>query len=320
MADTPVRVGLVGAGAWAELAHGPMLAAGPETSLTGVWSRRSERAQALAASLGATAFATYDDLLAECDAVAFAVPPAVQAELAPHAARRGKALLLEKPLADTLRDAEALAQAIAEAGVPSLVAFSYRYSPKVREFLAQAHELDWSGGRASFFSSTYLGGRFRHGWKLGSLLEVGPHVIDLLDAALGAVEAVGAAQRGDWTDLVLQHASGARSTVTLCCDVAVDRQRVDIELLSAERVAKLDLMSAVGAHQVIAAADGQAGVAATDTFATLRSEFATAVRTNGGHPLDAARGLRVQRIIAAAERYLRDAKPSVAVPTVRGSN
>ncbi|HPJ19491.1 MAG TPA: gfo/Idh/MocA family oxidoreductase, partial [Actinomycetota bacterium] len=36
----PVRVGLVGAGPWAEILHAPMLAAGPETTLAVVYARR----------------------------------------------------------------------------------------------------------------------------------------------------------------------------------------------------------------------------------------------------------------------------------------
>ncbi|MBV9935452.1 MAG: Gfo/Idh/MocA family oxidoreductase, partial [Actinobacteria bacterium] len=94
---TVLDVGLVGAGPWAQFVHGPMLAAGPETRLAGVWARRPEAADELAVRFGSQAFATYDDLLDGCDAVAFAVPPMVQAELAVTAAQAGKALLLEKP-------------------------------------------------------------------------------------------------------------------------------------------------------------------------------------------------------------------------------
>ena len=47
-----------------------------------------------------------EELFDRCDVVALAVPPAVQADLAPLAARAGKALLLEKPLADSLPAAE----------------------------------------------------------------------------------------------------------------------------------------------------------------------------------------------------------------------
>lgn len=66
----------------------------------GVGPRR-EAAEHLAQRYGAATAATFDDLLERCDAVAFSVPPDVQATLAPLAARAGRHMLLEKPLART---------------------------------------------------------------------------------------------------------------------------------------------------------------------------------------------------------------------------
>ena len=98
-----VRVGLVGAGPWAGMFHAPMLSADAGTTLAAVWSRRPEAAEQLATAHGATAASSFGDLLSRCDAVAFSVPPDVQAELAPTAALAGKHLILEKPLAFTAR-------------------------------------------------------------------------------------------------------------------------------------------------------------------------------------------------------------------------
>src|SRR5688500_10240388 len=123
----PVDVGLVGAGPWAATMHGPVLAAGPETRLAAVWARRAGAAGELAARLGTYAAVSYEDLLSRCEAVAFAVPPDVQAELAPRAARAGKALLLEKPLALDPGGARAVAEAVAEAGVVTQLVLTKRY-------------------------------------------------------------------------------------------------------------------------------------------------------------------------------------------------
>src|SRR5688500_3003567 len=111
----PLRVGLVGGGPWAKMVHAPVLAAGPETVLAGVWARRPDQAERLASRHGAPSFDTVDELFANCDAVAFAVPPGVQAELAVRAAGQGKALLLEKPIAGDLDAAQRLADAVADA-------------------------------------------------------------------------------------------------------------------------------------------------------------------------------------------------------------
>ena len=112
-----LRMGLVGAGPWATVVHAPLVAGGPGTSLEVVWARREDAAAELASRYGAAVAGSFEELLERCDAVAFAVPPDVQAELATRAAQAGKHLLLEKPLAFDLLDAERLAAAVEEAGV-----------------------------------------------------------------------------------------------------------------------------------------------------------------------------------------------------------
>jgi len=91
-----LRVGVVGAGPWALLVHAPMFAVHPRTQLTAVWGRRLAAAEEVAAPLGAVAFDSFAPFLDAVDAISFAVPPDVQADLAVAAARAGKALLLEK--------------------------------------------------------------------------------------------------------------------------------------------------------------------------------------------------------------------------------
>ena len=131
-------MGLVGAGPWAEMVHAPMLAAGPNTRLAGVWARRPEAA----ARFGAPVFERIEELFDNCEAVAFSVPPAVQAELGVRAAKAGKALLLEKPLAADLEGARRLAEAVAEAGVASQMVLTWRYSAATRAFLARVSAIE----------------------------------------------------------------------------------------------------------------------------------------------------------------------------------
>ena len=77
--ETTVRTGLVGAGPWATVMHAPLLAGGPGTSLEAVWARREDAATELAQQYGASVAGSFDELLERCDAIAFAVPPDVQA-------------------------------------------------------------------------------------------------------------------------------------------------------------------------------------------------------------------------------------------------
>ncbi|MGW4468877.1 Gfo/Idh/MocA family protein [Nonomuraea sp. NPDC004354] len=281
----PVAVGLVGAGPWAEMAHAPMLAKGPHTRLAGVWARRPEAA----ARLGAPVHERIEDLFDAVEAVAFCVPPAVQAELGVLAAKAGKALLLEKPLAADLDGARRLADAIGEAGVASQMLLTLRYSPGTRDFLAGCARIGAFGGQAAAISGVLSGGGdFATPWRLerGALLDVGPHVIDLLDAALGRV--VGVRAHGDplrWVGLLLEHEGGAVSEVSLTMAAVGDLPPLRVEVYGTQ-----------GSVRLPASDD--------DEFARVAEEFATTVRRGGGHPLDAARGLHLQEIIAAAEAQL----------------
>jgi len=269
-----------------------MLAAGPETRLAGVWSRTRDAAAKLAGAHGTTATDTFDALLDGCEAVAFAVPPAVQPVYAVRAARAGKAVLLEKPLALDVEGAEAIADAVAEAGVGSIVVLTYRFAAAVREFLAATATMRITGARACFLSGAFLDGPFAGGWRAehGALLDVGPHILDLVDAAMGAI--VGIEAHGDphqWVGLLLEHDTGARSEVSISCSAAITPSRTEVEVFGPDGSLAID---------------GRVG-ARPESFATLRRELADVARRGGGHECDAARGFYVQQLVARATAALR---------------
>ncbi len=286
-----VDVGLVGAGPWATLVHAPMLAAGPSTRLAGVWARRPEAAVTLAGTHGVAAFERYEDLLGSCQAVAFAVPPGVQADMAVTAARAGRSVLLEKPIAADLDGAQRLVDAVDEASVASQVVLSWRYAPAVRVFLEEVEGFGAIGGRGSFLSGALLGGMFATPWRLerGPLLDLGPHVIDLLDAALGTVVGVRAhGELNGWVGLLLDHENGTSSEVSLCATTAVQPQVASVEVFGRSGVLGVNCATAVDAS----------------AFGLMVDEFALTVRRGGGHPLDVHRGLHLQTLICAAEAQL----------------
>ena len=238
----PLAIGLIGAGPWARMMTGPLLAAGPQTRVTGVWSRTPAHAQETAATLGVPAFDDVDALFDTCAAVAIAVTPGTQPELAVRAARAGKTLLLEKPLAEDVGRAEELAAAVDDAGVGALVMLTYRFDPALPSFLAEAARIEPIGGRGCFISGAFLAGPFAQGWRLqrGAVLDIGPHVLDLLEAALGEIVAVEAA--GDptgWVSVNCSHVSGATSGASMCCNAATE-SRTEVEVYSPTGVAYYD--------------------------------------------------------------------------------
>lgn len=221
---TLLRVGLVGTGYWAATVHAVALAAHPRVELAGVWGRDPDRAAALAGPLGVPVAPSVAALIDRVDALAFAVPPQVQAGYAVAAARAGRHLLLEKPTGLDLAQAAGVADAVRAAGVASVVFLTRRYCPSVTAVLAAAAaDPGWLGGRVTMLSSIfgtgspYAGSTWRR--ERGGLWDLGPHALSLLVPVLGPVRrvaAVGGPAAG--THLTCVHGGGAVATVTLSLD------------------------------------------------------------------------------------------------------
>lgn len=292
---TAVRVGLVGAGPWARTVHAPALAAHEGVTLTGVWARRPEAAAEVTAEFGGRPYARFDDLVADVDALTFAVPPAVQAELASAAAKRGRHVICEKPLAETLDGAREVVAAVEAGDVVSAVMLTQRLDPAIEAWLAAlpgAEAGPDTVGSARWLSGALLGGRYaRSPWRHehGALLDVGPHVIDLMDAALGRVVAVDWAHR-DEPDLWrfgLVHVGGARTTVTISMRIPIMPSELEF-----------GVFGGAGRHRL----DARAGDPPA-CFGRLLDGFVAAVQGTGPPPvLDAARALHVQDVIEQVRR------------------
>lgn len=291
--DEPLRVGLVGAGPWAQMIHAPGIANHPGTTLTGVWARRQEAAAELAAAHGAEPFADYASMLSTVDAVAFCVPPGVQGPMAIEAAQAGKHVVLEKPIAESVEVASRLAEAVADAGVASLVVLTRRYAPETKEMLAQLHRTGgWTGADSRWLAGALLDGPFSNSpWRhdKGALDDVGPHAFDLLDAALGEITDVIAANVSDtglW-QLILQHEGGATSTVSLCLSLPMQPPFADLTIFG------------TNGHRTLSNRD----TPALDCFTNLLDDFVAMVHSGTmAHECDVRRGLHLQRIIDLARR------------------
>jgi len=216
-----MRFAVVGTGYWARETHATALAAHPDAELVGVWGRSLARATELAEAFGARPYESVDDLFTDVDAVAFAVPPDVQAELAVRAAAAGCHLLLDKPLAFTTAAADRIVEAVDHAGVRSLVFFTSRFTANVADWLIEVQqEPGWNSGHVRIYASIFEPGNpfGQSEWRRtrGALWDVGPHALSILVPALGPVTHVIADRgQGDAVTVLLHHESGAASTMSL---------------------------------------------------------------------------------------------------------
>ncbi|WP_117000391.1 Gfo/Idh/MocA family protein [Desertimonas flava] len=295
-ARTTLKCGLVGAGPWATMFHAPAISGGDETELVGVWARRPEAAAELARAHGAEAVGSFDELLERCDAVAFAVPPAVQAELAIRAARRGRTLLLDKPIAADLDTAERLAAEVADYGVGSVVLLTMRFNGAIRRFITEARARPWASARLRNVSGAFLDGPFSNSpWRheRGVLLDVGPHAFDLLDAVCGPIVHLKASRDSDEdpgeVTLTCEHEAGTRSVAVLSGTATSD----------------------VGGRIELSGGDGDGDDVSLDVWSVDNHDVHANVRralvdaaAGMNVECDVHRGAMLQRLIDQAERQL----------------
>ncbi|MFE6743072.1 Gfo/Idh/MocA family protein [Streptomyces tubercidicus] len=298
---TTLRIGLLGTGPWARRVHAPALAAHPGVELAGIWGRRAEAAAALAQVHDTRPYADPDELSAVCDAVAIALPPAVQVPLAVRAAGAGCHLLLDKPVATSVPEARALADAADRAGVASVVFFTARFGAEEGEWIAAqaaaggwftAHA-DWLGSVfAEDSSSPYADSPWRR--AKGGLWDVGPHALSVLLAVLGDAEAV-TATRGpaDTVLLTMRHSSGAASTATVGLTAPAAAAGVDLTLRGTAGITTLPRRLDGPEPAYHRAVDALLAAAATGLPNACDIHF----------------GLRVTEILAAAEESLSPLMP-----------
>ncbi|CAL9344985.1 Gfo/Idh/MocA family oxidoreductase [Streptomyces sp. Tu 3180] len=292
-----MRIGLLGTGPWARAAHAPALSGHRDLDFTGVWGRRPEAAGELADQYGTRAYDDVDALFADVDAVAVALPPDVQARLAARAARAGCHLLLDKPLAPTVAQGRTVVEAVEEARVASVVFFTTRFQPEPQAWIAEQAALGgWFTGRAQWLGAVFSadGSPFAASpWRRekGALWDVGPHALSVLLPVLGDARRVTAAAYGpgDTVHLVLDHVSGASSTLTLSLTAPPAAAGATVELHGASGTTLLPEASEGAVPALTRAADA----------------LLTAAGTGTPHPCDAAFALRVTDILAAAEALLR---------------
>ncbi|MGW7269026.1 Gfo/Idh/MocA family protein [Streptomyces sp. NPDC054864] len=289
-----LRIGLIGTGPWASSTHAPALAAHPDVELAGVWGRRPDAAASLASAHATTAYADVDELFAASDAVAFAVPPDVQAPLATRAAAAGCHLLLDKPVATTVTAARDLAEAAEAARVASVVFCTLRFAePTATWVKEQAATEGWFAGRADWYSSFYAAdgsSPFSSPWRAqrGGLWDVGPHALSVLLPVLGDVtDVTAAAGRADLVHLILRHSGGASSTATLSLSTPAKASGSTVELRGEAGIAVMP-----------------SGGGALDAFRAAVDALVESARSGQPHACDVRFGLRVTEILARAEEQL----------------
>ncbi|WP_207914364.1 Gfo/Idh/MocA family oxidoreductase [Micromonospora sp. KC213] len=287
-----LRFGLFGTGHWAAETHAAAIDAHPRAALAGVWGRDPRKAAELADRHGVPAYDDVDALLDAVDAVAVALPPDVQADIAVRAATAGRHLLLDKPLALGLADADRVVAAAQQSGVASVVFFTQRFHPNITGFLAAtAAAGGWQHARATLFASIYQPGSPYGGspWRRehGALWDIGPHALSIILPVLGRVTRVAAMDgpRG-LVHLLLTHDGGATSALSLTLDAPPEAMTRDF------------VFYGENGTEIVPPGDGSVLTAFGTAIDQLLEEIDAGTRD---HRCDVRFGREVVEILAAAE-------------------
>jgi predicted dehydrogenase len=240
-----VRLGLVGAGGAARLHAEAALALPGEARVSAVHDIAQDRAHALADLTGAKVTGGYPQMLEEglVDALVVCTPHALHVEPALAAARAGIPVLLEKPMATSLGDCDAVAAAFEEAGAVLFLGHIQHYLPltaaahrAVREGLigtpvsvVDRRATDYRPGHrpAWFFDPALAGG--------GAVMNIGAHCVDRVTWVTGArplrVDAriVGRGVPVETEGLLhLELAGGIRATVSVTAGALSDLDELEV--------------------------------------------------------------------------------------------
>lgn len=320
---------LVGTGMVAAT-HVAAIADAPGVRLAGVVSRRADRAEAFAAANGTVAFADVAAAAAspEVDIAIVVTPPNARAEVVGPFFQARKPVLLEKPVARTPEEAEALVGMAEAAGVPLGVVFQHRMraaslaaarhvaSGDLGPLVAVEVAVPWWRDQA-YYDEPGRGSYARDGG--GVLISQAIHTLDLMLSLTGPVAAVQAlvattrAHRMEAEDFVaagLRFANGAVGSL-MATTASFPGRAESIRLHHA--AASLTLEAGVlqidwrdGRSQTEGAAGGTGGGADPMAFThdwhrAVLEDFCDAVRSGRPPAVPGRAALEVHRLIGALE-------------------
>ncbi|HKJ72144.1 MAG TPA: Gfo/Idh/MocA family oxidoreductase [Gammaproteobacteria bacterium] len=251
-----IRVGVLGVGSLGRY-HAQKYAAHADAELVGVFDPDMERAEAVAAETGCVAFPDAGSLVEGVDAVTIAAPTEVHGDLGVQALGAGVHVLMEKPLAASLDEADDLIAAADASGRILQVGHLKRFHPGVRRLAASG--LDRHPPR--YLEANRLNTFQPRSLDIDVILDLMVHDLDLILHWVGApvteVRAIGIPVVTDKVDMVnarIAFESGAVANVTAS---RVARKRVrEIRMFQPHRYVSLDFVNnAMGVFELDQAGD-----------------------------------------------------------------
>jgi predicted dehydrogenase len=215
-----LRIGVIGAGHFGRF-HALKIAGAPRAVLAGVSDLDAARAKNLGQEAGGAPGLALGALLDASDAVVVAAPADAHFDIAEAALLAGKHVLVEKPLAATLGQADRLAALAGERHLVLQVGHLLRYSAEHAAIAARIK-------RPLYIEATRIAPFKPRGTDVSVILDLMIHdldlVLSLVDSDIESVDAVGAAVSSEFEDI-----ANARVRFANGCVAAITASRISLK-------------------------------------------------------------------------------------------
>lgn len=296
-----VRAGVIGAGVFGGY-HAEKWSGFDGARLTAIFDSHPERAQALAARFGARAFADLAAFFDAVDVVSIATPAVSHGSRALQSLKAGKPVYIEKPLAVTPNDADAIVAEAARRGLVVACGFSERVAIEAVGLLAVAE-------RPLLIDATRLGAPSPRNQDVSVVLDLMIHDIDIALRLAGGsaltVEAegvIGATGMLDEVRAEIMFDSGvvARLHASRVAPAAERRMRIGYRSGAVE----IDFVTGELSHSTNFRLDSDfaATPVSRDRLKVSLGRFLSAIRGEGSVLADAKDGLRALDLALAVEQ------------------
>lgn len=336
MADKPLRVACIGMGWWSDVLADAMKRSG-KFEIASCYTRSDEKRQAFAKKYGCAAAPSYEAILGDkaIEAIVNTTPNNVHRETTCAAARAGKHVFLDKPIANTIADARALTDACLNAGVVLALGYQRRKESHFRWIRKQIDdgifgklvnaEANISRDRLGQFQL----GSWRYtaeGMPGGVMLQIGIHYTDVLEYLMGPIKAVRGSlaqlvlpgENPDIASLIMEHENGALSTLNACYASASEYYLMNI--YGKEATAYYDMHQGLRLLKRGSSAVNAVPCPKNDTIVEELEEFAGAARGKGKPEMDGGKGTASLAVLLAGIRSAREGRRVAIAEILEGGD
>ena len=324
MAFEPVKVASIGMGWWSDVLADAIKRSG-KLEIVACYTRSPEKREAFAAKYGCRAAPSYEAVLEDrgIEAIINTTPNNVHCETTCAAARAGKHVFLDKPIANTIADARKLTRACREAGVVLALGYQRRKESHFRWVRRQIDDGAFGTlvNAEANISRDRLGQFDLNSWRYtaegmpgGVMLQIGIHYADVLAYLMGPIKAVRGSlaqlvlpgENPDVASLILEHQNGAISTLNACYASASEYYLMNI--YGKQATAYYDLHNGLRVLKRGSKRADPVPCTKNDSIVEELEEFARAVRGEGEPEMDGERSTDSLAVLLAGIKSAREGR------------